>query len=75
MVIITIVGRDADPVECPENANTVGVEKRLSAAIGAGLLKRDGVLVTTEILGDDCEFHVTGIAHSSLIDSICLFSL
>ena len=75
MVIITIVGRKADPVECPENANTVGVEKRLSAAIGAGLLKRDGVLVTTETLSGDCEFHVTGIAHSSFIDSVCPLSL
>jgi hypothetical protein len=60
MVRIIIVGRDADPVECLENAKTEAVEKRLIVAFGPGLLKRGRVLVTDETLSGDCEFHVTG---------------
>lgn len=58
-MIITIVGREADPVVCPENSDASIVKQNLATSFGPGMLKRDGIMVLTRKLRGNYEYHLT----------------
>jgi hypothetical protein len=59
-VTVVIVGKAAHPVDFPDNSDIERVGKSLVVAFGPGLLKRDGLVVVTDTLSGDYEFHLTG---------------
>ena len=76
-VTVVIVGKAAPPVDFLDNSDIEKVRHSLVVAYGPGLLKRDGVVVLTDTLSGNYEFHLTGKIfsyHTSFFSIIISFT-